>query len=408
MQIIEFKAENVKRLKAVTIRPDGSLIVIGGENAQGKSSVLDAIMAALGGERLIDEKPLRNDTDKGFVELDLGDLKVRRTFTKAGGGTITVRASDGTKMESPQKVLDALLGQISFDPLAFARMPKKEQMVTLKDLVGLNFDELDAKRKKAYDNRTEVARQARTHEANIEGKTVMEGSNLEEVSLEGLANQLSEAMLANKKVQQYADDLDRVEKELIEVAERLAQVDERRKVLDAKKIELQALCATTNAVDESPLHREMRRIEVVNAEARCNQDILRRQEAIKELHSKVDYLGGEIADIDGKKAEMVAAAIFPIGGLGFDEDGVTYQSLPFSQASDAERLRVSVALGLAMNKELKVLLVRDGSLLDRDNLALVAGMADEAGAQVWMERVGKGDEVSVIMEDGETGENSSE
>ena len=90
----------------------------------------------------------------------------------------------------------------------------------------------------------------------------------------------------------------------------------------------------------------------------------------------------------------------PIDGLSFDSDGVYFKGVPFSQASSAEKLRVSVAMGIAMNPELKVLLIRDGSLLDQKNLKLIAGMANDSGHQVWVERVGSGEECQVIIEDG--------
>ena len=112
--------------------------------------------------------------------------------------------------------------------------------------------------------------------------------------------------------------------------------------------------------------------------------------------------------MDETKQSTMAATEFPIDGLGMDEDGVVYDELPFAQASSAEALRVSVAIGLAMNPKLKVLLIRDGSLLDEDNLRLVAEMAEKHEAQVWIERVGQGEECSVIIEDGRITEEHKE
>ena len=92
MKIVRLEAENVKRLVAVEIAPDGSLVVIGGKNGAGKSSTLDSIAMALGGKDLVPEKPLRDGAEKGHVEVDLGDLIVRRTFTAAGGGSLEATA----------------------------------------------------------------------------------------------------------------------------------------------------------------------------------------------------------------------------------------------------------------------------------------------------------------------------
>jgi len=111
-------------------------------------------------------------------------------------------------------------------------------------------------------------------------------------------------------------------------------------------------------------------------------------------------LSEEIEALDRTKETTLSAAAFPVPGLSFDDTGVLFNGIPFSQASSAEQLRVSVAMGAAMNPRLRVLLVRDGSLLDEDSLRLLAAMAEEHGLQVWLERVGEGAECSVVIEDG--------
>jgi hypothetical protein len=90
----------------------------------------------------------------------------------------------------------------------------------------------------------------------------------------------------------------------------------------------------------------------------------------------------------------------PIEGLALNEEGVTFNDLPFSQCSSAEQLRISVAMGLALNPKLKVLLIRDGSLLDEESMKALAEQAAAADAQVWLERVGDKDKCAVIIEDG--------
>ena len=157
MKIVKFTAENVKRLKAVEITPDGTVQVITGRNAQGKTSVLDAIWLALGGGGASREtpRPIRDGEDKASVTLDLGDLMVTRTWT--GDKTaLTVKSADGAKYPSPQSVLDALVGRLSFYPLEFTRLSARDQVAALLDLVDLDVDlaALAAERQVAYDRRT--------------------------------------------------------------------------------------------------------------------------------------------------------------------------------------------------------------------------------------------------------------
>lgn len=128
----------------------------------------------------------------------------------------------------------------------------------------------------------------------------------------------------------------------------------------------------------------------------------RRAEAtLRQRQKESDSLTRELEALTERKREMLAAANYPIKGLAVSEDGtVLFEGVPFSQSSRAQQIRTSVAIGLAMNPSLRVLLIRDGSLLDDDNLEIVRQMADTADAQIWIERVGNKDESAIIIEDG--------
>ena len=105
--------------------------------------------------------------------------------------------------------------------------------------------------------------------------------------------------------------------------------------------------------------------------------------------------------MDAEKLKQIKDAKYPLQGLSVSDSGdVLLEGLPFEQAASAEQLRASVAIGLALNPKLRVLLIRDGSLLDEDSLALLCKMAEDADAQVWLERVGTDGDVSVVIEDG--------
>lgn len=69
MKINKLEIENVKRIRAVKIEPtQNGLTVIGGNNNQGKTSVLDSIAWALGGENFRPTEAMRH------MELELGDI----------------------------------------------------------------------------------------------------------------------------------------------------------------------------------------------------------------------------------------------------------------------------------------------------------------------------------------------
>jgi hypothetical protein len=157
-------------------------------------------------------------------------------------------------------------------------------------------------------------------------------------------------------------------------------------------------------VDLEAIDAQVESAEEINAAVRRHKEGERVRAELEQWTQSAAELSAAIEEVDRKKATGLAAAKFPIANLGFDESGVTYQGVPFKQASSAEQLRVSLAMAIALNPKLRVIRIADGSLLDADNLALVESIAREHDFQVWIEMVGDGDGRGIIIEDGEVKE----
>lgn len=394
MKIVRLTAENVKRLKAVEITPDGNVQVITGRNAQGKTSVLDAIWLALGGGAASREttRPIRDGEDKASVTLDLGDLTVTRTW--AGDKTaLTVKNADGAKYGSPQGVLDALVGRLSFDPLEFTRLSAREQVAALLDLVNLDvdLDALAADRAAAYEERAEIGRQGKA----IGTVVVDESLPADETSATEIIAKIRAAQEAHRTDAEARGSLAVAEARVAELRAELANweatVASRRSVVDELPDELP---------DIGHWEARLATVEETNAAIRANNTAVERAARKAELRVQYDMLTARIEQIDQEKASALAKATFPVSGLGFGDGGVTFQGVPFSQASAAEQIRVSLAMAMSLNPKLRVIRILDGSLLDSDNLALIGEMASEQDYQVWIERVGDTSSVGVVIEDG--------
>lgn len=393
MKIVSLEAENVKHLRAVHIKPDGSAVIIGGDNEQGKTCVLDSIEYALHGAGSIPAKPIRTGQKKARVVLDLGKLVVTRTFTTKGTN-LTVKNKDGATFGSPQAMLDELVGELSFDPLEFSKMDARKQAEVLKQLVGLDFDSLNAKYKKFFDERTAINREGKALKASLNQMIKHDDTPDEEVSIQEIGEKYAEALEHNRVIEHTRRGLDTQKGELALLKKRVKDLDKsikiQQKTIDENKI-----------VDVDSIQQTMKKTEQTNSYVRSNRMYNEVDAQVSDLRKKSMSLTGKITDLVDKKSEMLEKAKFPIEGLAIDEDGVTFEDIPFVQCSAAQRIRVSVAIGLAMNPELRVLLIREGSLLDTKNLALIAKMAEDADAQIWIERVSRGAECQVIIEAGE-------
>lgn len=417
-RITSLQVENIKRLKAIHVDPKGSMIVVGGKNDQGKSSVLDSIMYALNGGKSIPSKPLRNGAKKGSVKLNIGgtehgDLIVERTFTERGSALV-IKTKDGYEAPTPQKILDDMCGKLAFDPLDFARQKPKDQLAILRDLVGIDFGAIDLERGTVFQTRTSVNREVKQLEGELAGLPFYEDAPELEVSLSKLADELQAMNDANRVNENHRrraiESAALIEREESERDRILAQIEELQakalklsQVIDKRKVEHAELQAKVEALvdqDIAPVRHAMQEAEGTNKKVQANARRADVEAKLVAAEEKAATLTARLEAIDADKLATMEKAKFPVPGLGFSDEGITLNGLPFEQASSSQRIKVSAAMGLAMNPDLRVMLIRDGSLLDEATLAVLAEMAEEADAQVWVERVSTGEEVSVVIEDG--------
>lgn len=401
MRIVELKAENVKHLRAVRIKPDGSMIVIGGDNAEGKSSVLDSIEMAMRGKGSCPSEPIRKGQKRAKIVLDLDDIKVTRTFGVRSGTQLVVEGKDGAIFDSPQTMLNKLTGALAFDPLEFSRMKPKEQGDVLKDLVGLDCAAWDAKYKAAFDKRTAANREAKRLEAVVESLP-HDGGAMKEIDQKALVAEYREAMELNRKLEaagkgmtsQY-DIVKRIEAQIATMNESKAAAEE---AAEEARIKYQDLGQPINT---DAMEEKMAEATEINKRAREFVAWTRAGTEYDKAGKIVEDLTDELEAVAAAKAAAIEKAKFPIEGLGVDEDGVTFEGLPFDQASSAQQIRVSCAIGFALNPTFRVLRLKEGGLLDLKNLAMIGEMAEEADVQIWVERPSKGSECQVVMHDGE-------
>lgn len=429
MRIVQFHAENFKRLGLVEITPEGNLITIGGKNGHGKSSVLDAIYVALKGRAVAPPKPIRKGCEKCTIKLDLGDLIITRNFHEKDGGTYTdtikVEDTEGRRYGEPQKVLNALLGEVGFDPFEFINLPPAKQTARLLEMVPLSID-LDefAKADKAdVADRRDVNRDIARLKAQLDAipeETVPDDAP----DRAALTDQLANAADTNAEINNRRARREALEAEAVALIDGAGDIDQRIERLEAEIAELKAEAAGKR--EQAANHRER----LANAEplpdfidtdeirqklreAEATQALIERQnqrkalaETLAKFEAKSKAYTDALAAREAERNAALAAAELPVPGLSFsvDDDGdatLLYEGLPFDkdQISTAIQLRVSTAIGMATNPRLRVLRIMDGSLLDSDSMAMLSEMAEAEDFQLWVEVVGDGG-VGIVMENG--------
>lgn len=426
MKIISLKTNNILKLRAISIDCDGKSVTLKGKNGAGKTSVMRSIEMALAGAGAIAQKPIHGDEEDGRIVLNLGDFIVTRMFHKTNSQTtLTVTSKEGAVFPKAQSMLDALCAKLSFDPMEFARLgtgdadDKAKQLKTLKNIVGLDFSELDMKRKGLYDERTMVGRDLKAAEGKISGKIAYEGLPAEPVSVSALADELNKAQIHNNSIEerrrvlrnneagleQDRQNLATAKQEIVDLEAKLSAlkqaVETMVKLGKARVAELKGEAETIAAlkpVDTAAIQQKIANSEATNADIRFNQQLATDTKSVETYKAKSDDLTKKIDAIDADKEKQLKEAKFPLKGLGFSDTGVTLDGIPFDQCSTGDQIRASCAIGIALNPKLRVLLVRDGSLLDSGKLKMLAELAHEHDVQLWIESVSDDEDVRVEIE----------
>ena len=418
--VVSMHVEGVQRIHFAEYAPKSLVTCSGGKNEQGKSSFLDAIEYALRGPKSFSSMPVNNQHKEGLVCLGLGELgkgvwgTVTRTIKPDGRHELVVK-EEGSEVpiRSPQKFLDSILSGLTFDPLNFIRMDNAKQVEVLKGLVPFNFSALKTQREEAYAKRTVVNQRLRDKEGENATRPYDPSLVMERLSEDELLQRVEtekqraaaistfEANMARgkAKIEELIGEISKLE---ALISAHRAKIQEIETYCEQKAPELQALKATASSGD---IMMELRRIQEHNSKIDANmlaKEIFDQKIA---LQKESENLSLVIAECDRTRDAAIENAKLPVEGLTFTDEGVFFKGIPFEQCSQAVRVKVSTAMGIALNPQLKFICIRDGAFLDEDNLAIVKGMAEHYNMQMIIERVGTGDEVTLVFEDGKIKEN---
>lgn len=411
MHIIQFKAQKTKNLNAIEINPDGNPVILSGKNGQGKSNTLNVIKSTLTGERL--EDPIKHGEEKAEAFIDCGEFKVRKRWT-AKGEYIQVIMANGDVKSKPMEFLASMIGKISFDPLAFKDMSPKEQRELLKNLVGLDFTDIQKEYKEVFEKRSEVNSQIKGVIAQLDNTEAPHPDTAdEEISFKEELDKITQ-MRDKQKV--YLDSLSKREdiKELLSdclgsiehfevqiksLQESLETAKENSKNL-SQKIDQWQLPEEVTSTAILAVESSLQDIESKNVNIRAAKRYRSLIKDSNKLKEQSDKHTEHLNRLEQDKATRIANAKFPIEGMAMDDEDVIYKGKKFSILSDGEQIRVSTAMAMALNPNLKVIFIHHGNDLDSDGKKEIFDLAKSKGFDIWMEVVDESGDLGYFIEDG--------
>lgn len=421
VKISSLDLENVKRIKAVSLVPtqDG-LTVIGGKNAQGKTSVIDAIAWALGGERLRPERPTREGSAtpaKLSIELSNGLLVTR------SGKNGTLKVVDPSGKKSGQSLLNDFVDELAINLPKFMSFTDKEKAEVLLDLIGVGDQlfELDRKLQMLEDERRPLQRDYLGREKVAQDMPFHADVPDEPVSASDLIQQQQEILAKNGENQKKREQVSTIEKELELLQQHMGvaktRIEDLNNELSKAEEELtriwdtmvskqddlaQAQKSAQELKDESTAEIEaaLNDIEETNRKIRENEkraDLMAEADLLREQYKSYSE---QIDAVRKERTALLEGARLPLEGLTVEDGLLKYKGAVWSEMSSAEQLRVATAIARARKPECGFVLVDKLEQMDSETLAEFGKWAQEEGLQVIGTRVSTGDECSIVIEDG--------
>lgn len=402
MKIVGLKAENFKKIRSIDIViPEGKDVVeIVGGNGEGKSSFLDSVEAALGGNVPF-EAVLRGKEECNIIvklkDDKIGELTVSKVIRNGKKSTLVVKTNDTKQIfTSPQEVLDGFIGSLSFDPSSFYNMKDKDQYNVLKDMLGLEkIEKLDDDNKRDFESRTTINRELKVKEAQLAGVSGVDNDNLLKiVDVNKLVTKLQRINEQNNVIDIEFEKHRNIQNKLVEKGRRVRELEIELIKLRDEVIELKAeeiLFKDIEKTDIKGIQREIKDAEKNNSDYYEQMSNLEKVNKLKEEIGGLSVMSEELTKtIEGrndKKVKILSKIKMPIDGLNVENGIIRYNGITLKELSTAEQIRVSFGIAISLNPTLKVVFIRGGSLLDAKSKCMIIDLAREKGYDVWMELV---------------------
>lgn len=430
MKILSFNVRNILKISELDMNMEGrNLLLVGGKNAAGKSSALTALVMALCGKRQLgDQWPdvaLKEGEKTGTVTVQLSgdeelhddvgftiELELRRKRTGVVVDEFRVLDSTGEEAPEPRKLLERLYNFKAFDPLDFERSKPADRAQMLRDLVGLDFSELDAEHAKVYAERTVINREGKSLAAQHDAMEVPDGTPDESFSYSELHQDIEDATAANRHLAEKAGEIrslnqldETLAAEEVKLRNRLMDIDREKQQIRDRIAAAQKVVDENEQIDVEPLKAKVRTIDETNRNVEAKKRKMEVAVLLEKRREESKAKSDRLKAIEQEKQDRLEKATYPLPGLSLDESGVVLDGLPFEQASKAQRVMASVKVGMALNPKLRLLVCQDGNDLDNDTLAALDTALQENDFQMLLEFVTRTPEdesrCAVVFKNGE-------
>ncbi len=400
IKISQLELENVKRIKACAIVPAANgLTIIGGDNNQGKTSVLDGIAWALGGDRFRPSEPARDGSvlpPSIHIELSNGLIVERK------GKNSDLKVIDPEGNKSGQQLLNEFVETLAINLPKFMQASNREKADTLLQIIGVGAElyELERQESELYNRRLTIGQIADQKKKYAAEMTYHPDAPKDLISASDLIKQQQTILARNGENQRMRERRDYCDRELAQA--QIAFDEAKRRLELAEQNTVIARKSAEDLHDESTeeLERNISNIDSINIRVRANLDKEKAETDAQEYSSQYDGLTGEINGVRQKKMDLLNGTKLPLDGLSVENGELTYKGYKWDGLSGSDQLKVATAIVRAVNPKCGFVLLDKLEQMDLKTLQEFGAWLETEGLQAIATRVSTGDECSIIISDG--------
>lgn len=414
IKINKLEIENVKRIKAVKIEPTANgLTIVGGNNNQGKTSVLDSIAWALGGDKF---RPSQAQREGSMIPPTLHLVLSNGLVVERKGKNSSLKVTDPSGQKGGQQLLNEFVEQLALDLPKFMESSGKEKAQTLLKIIGVGdqLDVLDRKERELYNNRLAIGQIADRKEKFAKEQPYYPEAPKELISPSELIRQQQEILARNGENQKKRDRLNEITLNKHRVFDEIQQVEKNIKILEEQKADLVkqyeqaqedesvAMKSVKELRDESTaeLEASLANIEEINRKVRANMDKDKAEDDALDYRKQYQELTEQINETRKSKTDLLRSASLPLPELSVKDGELVYKGQQWDNMSGSDRLKVSTAIVRKLNPKCGFVLLDKLEQMDRETLNEFGQWLEQEGLQAIATRVSTGDECSIIIEDG--------
>ncbi|MCC9693215.1 AAA family ATPase [Streptococcus agalactiae] len=410
--INKLEIENVKRIKAVKIEPSSKgLTIIGGNNNQGKTSVLDSIAWALGGNKYKPSQAVRYGSQ---VPPTLKITMSNGLIVERKGKNSSLKVIDPNGQKGGQQLLDSFVEELAINLPKFMDGTPKEKADVLLEIIGVGdqLTELELKEKELYNQRHTIGVIADQKEKFAKEQPYYNDAPKELISIADLIQQQQEVLAKNGENARKRQNLSVIQQnhqfkqsEVEHLKQQLATAEKQLQELSSD-LEI-AQRDTMSLIDESTaeIEENISNIEEVNRKVRANLDKDKAEEDAKQQREQYNILTNDIESIRQQKRDLLINANLPLEGLSVDEGKLLYQGQEWDNMSGSQQLIVATAIVRKLKPDCGFILIDKLEQMDNITLEQFGKWLEQEGLQAIATRVSTGEECAIIIEDGYSVEN---